>query len=171
MRWFAFFVILLIAVLLEAGNLLNVFGIGGWMIRPSLLITLLVYYSFTSSTREAIIYSFAIGFAADLTAPVMGPHMICFGLLGILLNQSAQVILARRAVHKAMIIFVVYLVAETFSHWLGLIKHSPPQHNYYSISFFTAVYSAVISPLIWSILSAVSDWFRGRQKREGRFYD
>ncbi|MHC4988840.1 MAG: rod shape-determining protein MreD [Planctomycetota bacterium] len=171
MRWLAFIVILLIATLLEAGNLLNVFAIGGWMIRPSILITLLVYYSFSSRSREAVICAFAIGFAADLTAPVMGPHMICFGLLGILLNQSAQVILARRAVHKAMIIFAVYFVTETFSHWLGLLKGIPAQNNYYSILFFTAVYSAVISPVIWSILSAMSGWSSAPQKRSGRIYD
>jgi rod shape-determining protein MreD len=171
MRWFTFIAILLIATLLEAGNLLNVFAIGGWTIRPSILITLLVYYTFSSRSREAIICAFAIGFAADLTAPVMGPHTLCFGLLGVLLNQSSQVILARRAIHKAMIIFAVYLVAETFSHWLGLLKDIPPQQNYYSILFFTAIYSAVFSPVIWSLLSALSGWSGVLEKRSDRIYD
>lgn len=171
MRWFLFLIILLIATLLEAGNLLNVFAIGGWTIRPSILITLLVYYSFSSRSRDAIICAFIIGFTADLTAPVMGPHMLCFGLLGVLLNQSSQVILARRAIHKAMIVFAVYFIAETFSHWLGLLKDIPSQSNYYSILFFTAVYSAIISPVIWSILSALSGWFSAPKKRSERIYD
>jgi len=170
MRWFAFIVILLIATLLEAGSLLDVFAIGGWTIRPSILITLLVYYAFSSRPRDAIIFSFAIGFAADLTAPVMGPHTICFGLLGILLNQSNQVILARRAIHKAMIVFAIYFIAETFAHWLGLLKDVAPQSSYYSILLFTAVYSAVISPVIWSLLSALSGWFAAPQKRSERIY-
>jgi len=171
MRWFTFIVILLIAALLEAGNLLDVFAIGGWTIRPSLLVTLLVYYSFSSRPRDAIICAFIIGFTADLTAPVMGPHMICFGLLGVLLNQSSQVILARRALHKAIIVFAIYFIAETFSHWLGLLKGIPPQSNYYSILFFTALYSAVISPVAWSILSALSGWFSSPKKRSERIYD
>lgn len=171
MRWFTFIVILIIATLLEAGSLLNVFAIGGWTIRPSILITLLVYYSFSSRPRDAIICGFVIGFAADLTAPVMGPHMICFGLLGVLLNQSSQVILARRAIHKAMIVFAVYFVTESFSHWLGLLKDIPPQQNYYSILFFTAVYSAVFSPVTWSLLSAMSGWSGALEKRSNRIYD
>ncbi len=171
MRWFLFIVILLIATLLEASNLLKLFAIGSWTIRPSILITLLVYYSFSSRPRDAIIYAFVIGFAADLMAPVMGPHMICFGLLGVLLNQSSQVILARRAMHKAMIVFAVYFIAETFSHWLGLFKDTPSQSNYYSILFFTAIYSAVISPVIWSILAALSGWLSLPQKRSDRIYD
>ena len=148
MRWFSFIVILLIAILLEAGNLLDVFAISGWTIRPSILITLLVYYSFSCRSRDAIICAFVIGFAADLTGRLMGPHMICFGLLGLLLNQSSQVILAKRAVHKAMIVFAVYFVAETFSYWLGLLKGIAPQSSYYSILLFTAVYSAVINIII-----------------------
>lgn len=171
MRWFIFIVILLLTTLLEASNLLNIFPSSGWTVRPSILITLLVYYSFISRPRDAIICAFVIGFAADLTATVMGPHALCFGLLGVLLNQSSQVILARRAIHKVMIVFAVYFIAETFSHWLGLLKGLPSQSNYYSILFLTAVYSAVISPVLWSILSASSGWSGLAQKRSDRIYD
>jgi len=112
----------------------------------------------------------AIAFLADLTAGLMGPHMICFGLLGLLLNQSSQVLLARRAVYKVMIVFAAYFVAETFSHWLGLLKEHDAQGNYYSILLFTAIYSAVISPVIWSILSALSGWSTARKSHSDRTY-
>ncbi|MHC4907768.1 MAG: rod shape-determining protein MreD [Planctomycetota bacterium] len=111
MRWISFIIILLIAILLEAGNLLNVFAVGGWYVRPAILITLLVYYSFSCRPRDTIICSFIIGFAADLMGGVMGPHMICFGVLGLLLNQSNQILFAKRAIYKAMIVFAVYLIA------------------------------------------------------------
>ena len=170
MRWFSFVIILLVATGLEAGNLLNVFAIGGWYVRPGILITLLVYYSFSCQPRDAIICSFIIGFAADLTGTVMGPHIICFGLLGLLLNQSNQILFARRAIYKAMIVFAVYLIAETFSHWMGLLKGLNTQGSFYSILLFTAFYSAVISPVIWSILSAVSGGFAARKSQSGRTY-
>lgn len=170
MRWFSFVLILLIAALLEAGNLLNVFAIGGWYVRPGILITLLVYYSFSCRPRDAIICSFVIGFAADLTGDVMGPHMICFGLLGLLLNQSNQILFAKRAIYKAMIVFAVYFIAETFSHWLGLLKGLDAKDSYYSILLFTAVYSAIISPVIWSILSAVSGGFAAMKSQYDRTY-
>jgi rod shape-determining protein MreD len=170
MRWFSFVVILLIAALLEAGNLLNVFAIGGWYIRPSILITLLVFYSFSCRPRDAIICSFVVGFAADLTGDVMGPHMICFGLLGLLLNQSNQILFAKRAIYKVTIVFAVYFVAETFSYWLGLLKGLDAQSSYYSILLFTAVYSAVISPVIWSVLSALSGGFAKKKSHADRTY-
>ncbi|OQY05022.1 MAG: rod shape-determining protein MreD [Planctomycetales bacterium 4572_13] len=170
MRWISFIIVLLIATVLEAGNLLNVFAIGGWTIRPGILITLLVYYSFSGRARDAIICSFVIGFAADLTGTIMGPHMICFGLLGLLLNQSNQILFAKRAIYKAMIVFAVYLIAETFSHWLGLLKGLDTQGSFYSILLFTAVYSALISPVIWSILSAVSGGFAAMKSQSDRTY-
>lgn len=170
MRWISFIIILLIAAVLEAGNLLNVFAIGGWYVRPAILITLLVYYSFSCRPRDAIICSFVIGFAADLTGDAIGPHMICFGLLGLLLNQSNQILFAKRAIYKAMIVFAVYLIAETFSHWLGLLKGFDTKDSYYSIMLFTAVYSAVISPVIWSILSTVSGGFTAMKSQHERTY-
>ncbi|RKY08763.1 MAG: rod shape-determining protein MreD [Planctomycetota bacterium] len=170
MRWISFAIILLIATVLEAGNLLNVFAVGGWTIRPGILITLLVFYSFSCRGRDAIICSFIIGFAADLTGTVMGPHIICFGLLGLLLNQSNQILYARRAIYKVMIVFAVYLIAETFSHWLGLLKGLDTQGSFYSILLFTAVYSALISPVIWSILSSVSGGFAAMKSKSDRTY-
>ena len=170
MRWISFIIILLIAILLEAGNLLNVFAVGGWYIRPAILITLLVYYSFSCRPHDAIICSFIIGCAADLMGDVMGPHMICFGVLGLLLNQSNQILFAKRAIYKAMIVFAVYLIAETFSHWLGLLKGFDTKDSYYSIMLFTAVYSAVISPVIWSILAAVSGGFAAMKSHADRTY-
>ena len=170
MRWISFIIILLIAILLEAGNLLNVFAVGGWYIRPAILITLLVYYSFSCRPHDAIICSFIIGFAADLMGDVIGPHMICFGVLGLLLNQSNQILFAKRAIYKAMVVFAVYLISETFSHWLGLLKGLDAKDSYYSIMLFTAVYSAVISPVIWSILSAVSGGFTSMKSQYERTY-
>lgn len=170
MRWFLFSVILLIAMLLEAGNLLKLFAFGGWYIHPSILITLLVYYALACQARDAIIISFLIGFAADITTGLMGPHTLCFGLMGLLLNQSNQVLLVQRAVYKVLVVFSVYLVAETFSHWIGLLKEPTSQSNYYSIMLFTGIYSAVISPVLWSILSALSGWVNIKKSRSSRAY-
>ena len=69
-----------------------------------------------------------------------------------------------------MIVFAVYLIAETFSHWLGLLKGFDTKDSYYSIMLFTAVYSAVISPVIWSILSAVSGGFTNMKSQYERTY-
>lgn len=170
MKWVSFIIVLLVATVLEAGNLLNLFAIGGWYIRPSVLITLLVYYALSARTHEAIMYSFLIGFATDLTTGLMGPHTICYGLIGFLVNQSSQLVLARRAVFQAMIVFAVYFLAETLSYWLGLMKGLESAGNYYSILLFTGLYSALISPVLWSALSVISGWTTNNQIQQQRRY-
>ena len=165
MRWFSFVTILLVATLLEAGNLLNIFAVTGWYIRPGILITLLVYYALVCRNDEAIITAFFIGFAADLATGVMGPHMLCYGLLGVMLNQVSQVLVMKRAVLKAAIVFLAFMAVESAAYWLTTLKLGERQENVMSIIFLTAIYSAVICPLIWSVLSALSGWMNIQQTR------
>jgi rod shape-determining protein MreD len=162
MRWPTFFVILFAATLLEAGNLLAIFTSGGWYIRPSLLITMLVYYALNSRTRQAIICSFLIGFAADLAAGLIGPHTVCCGGLGLLLNQIRRILAVRQALFRAGIIFAVYLTAEIFALWLGMLKMH--QTISCSILLLIGLYSAVLSPLLWSFLSIATG---GLNPKEG----
>jgi rod shape-determining protein MreD len=171
MRWFSFLIVLLIATLLEAGNLLNLFAIGGWYIRPSILITLLVYFAMACRSHDAIICSFLIGFAADLTTGLIGPHMVCFGLVGVLLNACNQVLLVQRAHYKALVVFCVYFLAEMIAYWIGLLKGQQSLQTYYTILLLTAVYSAVVSPVIWSVLSSLSGLLRIKKSRAQRAYD
>jgi rod shape-determining protein MreD len=158
MRWFSFLTILLAATLLDAGNLLNVFAVTGWYVKPGILITLLVYYALVCRYEEAIVTSFFIGFAADLAAGVMGPNMICYGLFGIALNQMGRLLVVKRAVFKAAIVFIVFVFAETCAYWLRVWKMQESGQDAQSIIFLRGFYSAVVSPLIWSVLSALSGW-------------
>ena len=86
----------------------------------------------------------------------MGPHTVCYGMLGLLLNQTRQVLSARQAIFRAAIVFAVYLSAETVAFWLGLLKSRPAQDDPYSVLLLTGLYSAIISPLVWSVLSVLN---------------
>lgn len=158
MRWFLFIIILFFSTLLEAGNLLNVFAIGGWYIRPSILISLLLYYSVVFRPNEAITGAFLIGFAADLATGVMGPHMLCYGVVGICLNQIGRVLIAKQAVFQSAIVFFVFIIAETAAYWLGLLKTHESREHVYSILLCQGFYSAVVCPLIWSGLELLTGW-------------
>ena len=149
MRWFSFIMILLIATILEAGNLLNLFAVGNWHIRPGILITLLVYYTMTCRTCDAISCSFIIGLAADLSGGLLGPHMICYGIVGFMVNSISQTLLMKRAIHKALFVFLIFLITEICSHWLTILRIQQNQADFYSSMFLTAVYTAIISPFIW----------------------
>ena len=171
MRWFVFFIALLIATLLEAGNLLNLSAIGGWTIRPSVLITLLVYYALTCRTSDAISCSFIIGLAADLATGLLGPHMICYGIVGLLLNSMSRILVMKQALHKALFVFLTFMITETGSYWLTILKTQESQSNFYSSMLLTGLYSAVICPLIWSALSSVSGWSKNNPSKSHRGYN
>jgi hypothetical protein len=64
----------------------------------------------------------------------------------------------------------VYVAAEMIAYWLGLIKGRPPQGSYYSIILFTGLYSAIIAPVIWSMLSSLTGGMSQRNSRSNRIY-
>jgi len=158
MRWITFFIILLAATLLEAGNLLNWMAIGGWTIRPGILITVLVYYALSSRPDQAVSCSFLTGLAADLWTGLLGPHMICYGIMGLLLNSISHTLTMRRATHKALFVFLAYMLTEMGAYWLWVLRIQGTRSNIYSVLLLTGLYSAIVSPLVWSILSSLSGW-------------
>ena len=91
MRWMRFSIFLLVVTLLNAGNLLNTISVSSLNIRPNLLVILLVFFAGSCPGFEAITASFAIGFAADISGPVMGPAFLSFGLFGWLLRQLRKI--------------------------------------------------------------------------------
>src|SRR4030042_1717532 len=103
MRWLRFAILILAVTILQKGVLAR------WDHRPDLLLVLLVFFAVYSSTSEAIISSFTLGFAADLIgSPLpMGPHMISFGLFGTLLAYVHRVVAIRRMPYQAMAILAV----------------------------------------------------------------
>jgi rod shape-determining protein MreD len=85
MRWFRFSLFVIAVTLIQAG-LVDIISLVN--VRPDLLLILLVFFAIYCDTTEAIISSFAIGFAADIIGSAMGPQMISFGLFGTLLGTS-----------------------------------------------------------------------------------
>jgi rod shape-determining protein MreD len=151
-------IVLFVATLLEAGNLLNVFALGGWYIRPSILISLLLYYTVVSGPNEAISFGFIIGFATDLATGVMGPHTVCYGIMGICLNQIGKVLVARQAVFQAAAVFIVFIIAELVAYWLGILKTGESREHVFATLLCQGFYSAAICPLVWSILDILTGW-------------
>lgn len=170
MRWITFFIVLLIATLLQAGNMLNWMAIGGWTIRPGILITVLVYYALAARPAEAVSCSFLIGLAADLATGMMGAHLICYGIAGLVLNSMSHALTMRRATHKFLFVFLAYMLTEIGAYWLWVLKTQETRSNIYSVLLLTGLYSAIISPLLWSILSSVSGWSKTTSSRTQRIY-
>ena len=105
MRWFRFAVLVLLASLLQTG-LVGAMAILRADFKPDLLLILLVFFALRCNSTDAIIASFAIGFAADLSNPIagrlMGPRIISFGLFGTLLSDLNSTISPRRVIYQAV---------------------------------------------------------------------
>jgi len=152
MRWIPFLILTLVGTLLQAGNLLNLIALGQWHIRPAPLIILLVFVAVHCRLREAVIASFLIGLAMDMSGHQMGPHTLSYCLAGGLLCQLSEYFPSRRMFHQAAMIFCVSLIAGTLAYWLGGLKTGEWQEFAYRVMFLTALYSACVGPLVWRFL-------------------
>ena len=166
MKWLRVALIVCFFALLQAG-LVNALGVTSLNIKPDLLLVLLVFFAVFSTPRDAIITSFAIGFAADLIAVglPMGPRTISFGIIGTLAAHINSVLAVRKISHRAVAVFLCGLVAGVLCHFLtSVISHSAIPHAYVII-VGTSLYSSAISPFLF--LSC--DWLmRIKTNRSGR---
>lgn len=156
MRWVLFAILVLLGAVLEAGNLLNAFALGQWHIRPSALIVLLVFFAVHCRTHEAIITSFVIGLAMDISGSQIGPHTISYCLIGGLLNQLGEYFVLRREVSPAALIFSAYVIAAVIAYWLGAMKTGERQDYAYRIFVLTGLYSAFIGSFFWRFLERIN---------------
>ncbi len=164
MRWTLFTFVVLAGMLLDGGNLLNVLAVGGWHVRPVVLISILAFASLNNRHSSAVICSFMIGLAADIISGTMGPYTLCWGVAGAILNRFGRVLLMKRVVYQGLIVLVCYILTEWPAGWLTAWKTGSAQPHGAASAVLTGLYSAFIAPVLWRILLAV--WPK-IQKRQG----
>ena len=162
MRWLRFAVLILAVTVLQKGLLAR------WSSKPDLLLILLVFFAIYYNTSEAIISSFAIGFAADLVgSPMpMGPQMISFGLFGTLLAYLNRVIAIKRMPFQALAIFATSVLTGILTHLLAYVTGEPIPSNIYTVVFVTSVYSSIVGPFLFLPLAW---WMRIKMNRYRRY--
>jgi len=156
MRWLRFAVLILLAAVLQAGAVKAV-AVTRFNICPDLLLILLAFFAVYGNTFDAIITSFAIGFAADLISPVMGPQTISFGLLGTLLAYLNRLIAIKKMPHQAAVIFTAGILAGALAYWLSVLRGQPHTSNPYTAALWTSAYSGLVGPFLF----LPSAWWMG----------
>ena len=148
MRWARFSAFIVVVALLQAGlgEALSVTELG---IKPDLLLILMVFFAVYCNTTDAIVTSFATGFAADLIGHAMGPHMISFGVVGTLLAYLHKFIAIRQLLYQAAVIFVAGLLTGFAAYLLDMVKGHPAVGDINSFVSGTSLYSAVIGPFFF----------------------
>lgn len=162
MRWFRFAVFIVFIMVLQA-SLVDIVALGD--ARLDLLLILLVFFSVYCNTTEAIITSFAIGFAADIVGPVIGPYTVSFGLFGTLLAYLHRVIAIRKFSSQSVAIGAIGVVAGTLAVFLTFLKGEPTTPNICLTLLGSSLYSAVVGPFFFS---PSAWWMRIKTHRFGK---
>jgi len=166
MRWFRFAVLVLIATILQT-SLVGMVSLRG--VRPDLLLILLVFFAISIDPRDAIVASFAVGFAADLSNPIrglMGPQIISFGILGTLLSDVHSIMSIQRMAHLAVTVFVIGSLTALLSYLLTFFRAEPATAHFAAQLLWQPLYSAVLGPFLFF---PIAWWMRisrkGRKRR------
>ena len=167
MRWFRFAVLVLVASLLQTG-LVGALAILRADFKPDLLLILLVFFALRSNSTDAIIASFAIGFAADLSNPIagrlMGPRIISFGLFGTVLSDLSGTLSPRRVIYQIVTIFLMGCLSAGLSYLLTFLRTGAAPASLATGCFWQPLYSALLGPfLFWPIGWCMQMYGRGRR--------
>jgi rod shape-determining protein MreD len=149
MRWFRFAVLVFVATILQT-SLVGMISFRG--IQPDLLLILLVFFAISIDPRDAIVASFAIGFAADLSNPVadlMGPQIISFGVFGTLLSDVHSIISIQRISHQVITIIVMGALTALLSYLLSLVRAEQATAHLVTQLLWQPLYSAILGPLLF----------------------
>ena len=157
MRWFRFAFLITAAAVLQSSALLGTISLTDMHIKPDLLLILLVYFAINCDSYDAIICSFAIGFAADITGAAIGPHFIGFGVLGAALAHIRKVILLKQTRQQAVTIFVMGILTYTLAAILIKFKIPSAAASMFKI-FAVSIYSAILWFLVKWLVRAAGKW-------------
>jgi len=168
MRWFRFAALVLIATILQT-SLIDIIAFPAVDIKPNLLLILLVFFAVRCQSTDAIITSFTIGFAADITSSTMGPQIISFGVFGTLLSEMYHVITIRKWPYQLLAIFITGFLTAALAYLLTFLKviffeAEPVVFNTYTELLWTPLYSAIVGP----VLFLPTQWWMRIKKRQFR---
>jgi rod shape-determining protein MreD len=153
MHWPRFALLALIAALLQA-SFVDTIAVTRLGVKPDLLLILMVFFATRCTISEAIISSFALGFLADIIATgfPIGPWVISFGVLGTALAYMHRVIVTRKMLHEAIIIFIVGFGAGVLAILLTALAGQRPRTGSFGVVVGSAIYSAVLGPFLFLFL-------------------
>jgi len=159
MRWIRFAVLICLAAIAQASVLSN------YTLKPDLLIIMVVFFAVFSTTNDAIITSFLIGFVADLIGISMGAQMISFGILGTGLSYLNRVFALRKVPYQIISIIVIAILAGFLTNILNSLKHTGTIEN--STILKTATYSGIVGPFL---IRPFAWWMRIKTQRYQKRY-
>jgi rod shape-determining protein MreD len=149
MKWVRAVLLVCFIAVIQAG-LANAIAVTSLNIKPDLLLILLVFFAVSSTSRDAIVISFAIGFAADVIAigQPMGPRTISFGVIGTMLAHIHNVLVIRKMSYTVVTVFFSGLLVFSISNLLTFLANRSAVTHAYTIVLGTSLYSSIAAPFL-----------------------
>ncbi len=158
MKWWRFTFLIILVAVLQTSAAMNLLSLTNLRIKPDILLILLVYFAVYCDVYDAVIISFALGFAADITGAVIGPHFISYGIIGIAIAHIRRIILLKTTGQQAMTVFITGILTEAVALILTQLKASELVRTGVFEFFAVAVYSAILWFLIKWPVTKVGKW-------------
>jgi rod shape-determining protein MreD len=158
MKWMRFAFLVILVAVLQTSAAMNLLSLTNLRIKPNVLLILLVYFAVNCDSYDAVIISFVLGFAADITGMVLGPHFVSFGIIGTALAHIRKIILLKKTGQQAMTIFVTGILTETVALILTGLKASGLARAGWFEIVAVAIYSAILWFLIKWLVGKTGKW-------------
>jgi rod shape-determining protein MreD len=158
MKWPRFTFLVILVAVLQVSAAMNILSLTDLRIKPDILLILLVYFAVNCDGYDAVITSFALGFAADITGMVIGPHLISYGIIGTVIAHVRKVILLKNTRQQALTIFVTGILAQAVALMFTELKAPELAKAGVFEIFAVAAYSAILWFLIKWLVSTMGKW-------------
>jgi len=165
MRWKSLLIFLVALAIINASNLRDAMSVSSLHISPDFLLVFLVFFAVNCERHDAIVVSFAIGFAADISSSAMliGPYAISYGLLGGVISLFRKQVVMRRFIYQSMSLFFTGSIGGFVAEFLISVKSGSMYPDMYPCVLLTSLYTALIGPLVWLLAKrALSLFFVAR---------
>ena len=161
MRWKSFIVFLFGLAVLNASDLRDAMSVSSLHIGPDFLLIFLVFFALNCDRQDAIVISFAIGFSADISSAAMliGPCTISYVLIGGMISLFRRQVVMKRFIYQSMMLFFAGSLVGILTELLVFVKSGAVYLNTYPYILLTALYTAVIGPVMWLLVSRPMDLF------------
>ncbi|MBN1786819.1 MAG: rod shape-determining protein MreD [Sedimentisphaerales bacterium] len=158
MKWWRFTFLVILVAVLQTSAVMNLLSLTDMRIKPDILLILLVYFAISCDSYNAVITSFALGFAADIAGMVLGPHIISYGIIGMAIAHIRNVVLLKDTWQQALTILITGIVIQVIALILTYFKASDFARTGAFEIFAVATYSAILWFLIKWLISTAGKW-------------
>ena len=125
--------------------------------RPELLLVITVFFGFYFGTAYGAEIGFLSGLLKDIfSVTFFGVNILLFILVGILAGSFRNKLAKESIIAQILFsIFAVYLLAMAHFFCLDELVRSDLGGEFWLLTFFKAIYTAVLVPLLFFILSRI----------------